>query len=116
MTNTAQTVALLCAAPLRPSPTRLGNRALLGCDSRSEYTVHGLQQDEARLRLEKRMPPTQAHEGLPVSYQAPAGDGLWHTVADDGYVHGHLAWHKQQAHLLGALSAGPGPLSWAPGA
>ena len=44
-----------------------------------------------------------AHALLLESYKAKTLNGLWHTLADDGYIHAHLTWHFQQANQLSEL-------------
>lgn len=37
------------------------------------------------------------HITLLQRYRAQTHNGLWHTLADDGYIHAHLTWHMEQA-------------------
>lgn len=39
----------------------------------------------------------QAHAELLERYQSGLNSNLWHTLADDGYIHAHLTWHLKQA-------------------
>lgn len=39
----------------------------------------------------------QAHAELLRRYQRGLRSNLWHTIADDGYIHAHLTWHLEQA-------------------
>jgi hypothetical protein len=111
---------------------RFRNKALLKSSGDDTYTVHDLLHDEARLRLAERMPLPQAHAALLTRYAAhcqpaplPDAPGqptlppiyqfpslptpiLWHTVPADGYIHGRLTWHLEQAgqvELIHALLA-----------
>jgi hypothetical protein len=74
------------------------------------YRVHDLLHDCARRLLEA--PPTprspgvlpglgltrpEAHRQLLGRYRARTRDGLWHTLAADGYIHGRLGWHLEKA-------------------
>jgi len=38
-----------------------------------------------------------SHEALLDRYRSRAGGGAWHTLPDDGTIHGALAWHLEQA-------------------
>ncbi len=39
----------------------------------------------------------EAHVTLLDNYWLDTHDGLWHTLADDGYVYSRLSWHMEQA-------------------
>jgi len=41
----------------------------------------------------------QAHATVIDHYRAQTHKQLWHTLADDGYIHAHLTWHLQAANL-----------------
>ncbi|MBW4528323.1 MAG: hypothetical protein KME18_24610 [Phormidium tanganyikae FI6-MK23] len=39
----------------------------------------------------------EAHAALLQRYRVQTQQELWHTLPDDGYIHGHLIWHLEQA-------------------
>ena len=74
------------------------------------YRVHDLLHDCARRLLEAPQSPRrkeelpglwltrpEAHRQLLERYRRRTRDGLWHTLAADGYVHGRLGWHLEKA-------------------
>ncbi|NJM95511.1 MAG: hypothetical protein HC792_04490 [Acaryochloridaceae cyanobacterium CSU_5_19] len=60
----------------------------------------------------------QAHRILLKRYFATTQGGLWHSLADDGYIHAHLTWHFQQGgdqhciHRLLAEETAAGTNGW----
>ena len=82
---------------------RLRDKALLKPIGPNLYTIHDLLYDEARLRLREHTALAEAHAALLARYQAGTRDGLWHTLADDGYIHAHLAWHLESAGRPGVV-------------
>jgi hypothetical protein len=88
------------------------------------YRLHDLLHDMAR-RLLTSTPPQglsltlpAAHASLLDCYRSQTQNGLWHTLADDGYIHSHLAWHLEQAgrgeelHTLLAEETATGQNGW----
>jgi hypothetical protein len=82
------------------------------------YRVHDLLHDCARRLLETPQTPTRqdslpglgltrpkAHRQLLERYRKRTRDGLWHTVAADGYIHGRLSWHLEKAGDVDGLHA-----------
>lgn len=82
---------------------RLRDKALLKPIGPNLFTIHDLLYDEARLRLREHTALAEAHAMLLARYRAGTRDGLWHTLADDGYIHAHLAWHLESAGRPGAV-------------
>jgi hypothetical protein len=90
----------------------LWKRALLSSGrpvgTRPAYRMHRLVYDKARRLLTAQqpyglgIPLTRAHALLLERYRSRCaqvtGQFLsWHTLADDGYIYAHLAWHMEQA-------------------
>lgn len=82
---------------LSATPIRVSGREL------SAYRLHDLMHDAARDVLTRSKPNglevalAQAHSKLLEHYRFKARDGLWHTLTEDGYIHGHLTWHMEKA-------------------
>jgi hypothetical protein len=97
-------------ALLTPGPTRVGGTP--------SYRLHDLFHDLAR-RLLTAPRTTEQHEELPGlglalpeahaallgRYRGRTRDGLWHTLPDDGYIHGRLIWHLEQAGQANQIHA-----------
>ncbi|MEH2212425.1 NB-ARC domain-containing protein, partial [Nostoc sp.] len=92
----------------------LWNDALLQSDSPvfvggvewKGYRIHDLLHDVARARLIKS-PPTgmglnllDAHSQLLERYPGKTQKNLWHTLANDGYIHQNLVWHLEKAQRV----------------
>lgn len=81
----------------------LGSPVWIGEGRWPSYRLHDLLHDSARRLLTAHVPQglsftlPQAHAHLLGRYQARVQDGLWHTLPNDGYVHGHLIWHMERA-------------------
>ena len=73
------------------------------------YRLHDLLHDIARRLLTVKVMPgrdglpglgltlAEAHAQLLERYRAKTEEGLWHTLADDGYIHAYLSWHLVKA-------------------
>ncbi|MBW4542288.1 MAG: hypothetical protein KME43_24595, partial [Myxacorys chilensis ATA2-1-KO14] len=83
---------------------------------KSTYRIHDLMHDLAKRLLtgspspesEQDLPGlglklTTAHAQFLQRYRAETQQGLWHTLADDGYIHSHLTWHLEQAGWVDEL-------------
>ena len=79
-------------------------------DGTSTFRLHDLVHFLARrllsapARVEKSdimpglgLPLSNAHSLLLRRYRGRTLQGLWHTLADDGYIHANLSWHLEQA-------------------
>jgi hypothetical protein len=93
----------------------LWNDALLQSDSPISvggveckgYRIHDLLHDVARSRLMKS-PPTgmglnllkNAQTQLLERYRGKTEKNLWHTLANDGYIHQNLVWHLEKAEQI----------------
>ena len=86
---------LLDDALLQPAP-----KLQLGGVAHTAYRLHDVLQPIARKQLFKLPdPPTSlpdAHQRLLALYGKSVSN-RWEALADDGYIHSHLAWHMQQA-------------------
>lgn len=66
----------------------------------------------------KQLEARDVHAALIERYQALTHKRLWHTLADDGYIHAHLTWHLQAAdrcdeiHILLQEEAESGANGW----
>ena len=82
------------------------------------YRLHDLLHDCAGRLLETPQTPTrqdslpglgltrpEAHRKLLERFRKRTRDGLWHTVAADGYIHGRLGWHLEKAGDFDGLHA-----------
>jgi hypothetical protein len=82
------------------------------------YRVHDLLHDCARRLLLGPAEPgrvddlpglgltrPQAHRQLLERYRSRTGGGQWYTLAPDGYIHGRLGWHLEQAGDIEGLHA-----------
>jgi hypothetical protein len=82
------------------------------------YRVHDLLHDCARrllaapaeTRQDGELPGlgltrAEAHRQLLKRYRARTQGGQWHTLAADGYIHGRLGWHLEQADDIDGLHA-----------
>jgi hypothetical protein len=82
------------------------------------YRVHDLMGDLARRVLTAPTQPTQpgasagmgctmseGHAVLLRRYRRQVRDGPWHTLKNDGYIYGHLAWHLEKAGWESELHA-----------
>jgi hypothetical protein len=90
--------SLLHDALLLPSPPiQVGERTF------SAYRLHHLLHDVARRLLTTNqtkglgIPLAQAHASLLKRYRVRTQSELWHTLADDGYIHARLSWHLEKA-------------------
>jgi hypothetical protein len=82
------------------------------------YRVHDLLHDCARRLLAAPAQPrreadlpglgltrAEAHWQLLERYHSRTRNGLWHTLPPDGYIHGRLVWHLEQAGDVEGLHA-----------
>jgi hypothetical protein len=84
---------------------RLVGRSLVRRDDRGRLSLHDLQFDFVCKRAEGKLP--ELHQRLLRSY-ARGGrgrEGLWHLLPADGYIHGRLAWHLEQAGDVAGVHA-----------
>ena len=84
-------------------------------DGTQTYHLHDLLHDMACRLLTGRVAPEneglpglgltlpQAHARLLERYRAKTQQGLWQTLADDGYIHAHLSWHLVKADRVEEL-------------
>ncbi|MBD2342325.1 hypothetical protein H6G64_36035 [Calothrix sp. FACHB-156] len=79
-------------------------------DGTATYRLHDLFHDLARNLLTAPQKPKRqgdlvglgmkweaVHSQLLDKYQQQTENNLWHTLADDGYIHQHLVWHLEKA-------------------
>ncbi|MDV3351095.1 NB-ARC domain-containing protein, partial [Leptothoe sp. LEGE 181152] len=79
-------------------------------DGKLGYRMHDLMHDLAQKVLVSSPEPAipgelsglgieleTAHAKLLTAYKRKAKDNLWHTLPDDGYIHGRLTWHLEKA-------------------
>lgn len=78
---------------------RLRDKAFLRSAEENSYVLHDLLHHEAKRLLLACTSLPSAHAALLSRYRASTRRGRWHTLPDDGYIHAHLAWHMEQAHL-----------------
>ncbi|WGV27274.1 NB-ARC domain-containing protein [Halotia branconii] len=96
----------------------LRNKALLLtgvplADGTPTYRLHDLFHDLACNLLTAAPQPRQtgdlpglglnliaAHAAFLEKYRQKTHNNLWHTLADDGYIHQHLVWHLEKAGLF----------------
>ncbi|NET57154.1 MAG: hypothetical protein F6K47_13615 [Symploca sp. SIO2E6] len=79
----------------------------------SNYRLHDLLHDLARNLLQSSTTPEtasqlpglglsipEAHQQLLARYHRQTTNGLWHTLADDGYIYSQLIWHLEKAEKV----------------
>ncbi|CCI04006.1 NB-ARC domain-containing protein [Microcystis aeruginosa] len=123
VTITEKMAATLWDCPVREARQTLRylrGKALLLTGVSSElltsYRVHDLLHDLARnLILASPHPETdyqlpglglsmaEAHQQLLQRYQKQTKNGLWHTLADDGYIYNQLLWHLEKAQQIAQI-------------
>ncbi|MGK7911678.1 MAG: NB-ARC domain-containing protein [Synechococcus sp.] len=103
----------------RRSLLQLRAKALLlpgaeGADRELTFRLHDLMHDAAQKlltqdrKVEGGLPGLgltvqEAHTQLLECYRGIALDGQWCQLPDDGYIHGYLTWHMEQAGLGEAI-------------
>ncbi|MEL7082925.1 MAG: NB-ARC domain-containing protein [Cyanobacteria bacterium J06597_1] len=79
-----------------------------GVDRRPTFRLHDLMHDAAQKLLQQNgkvdgglpglgLTVQEAHAQLLKRYRAIAPDRQWCQLPDDGYIHGYLTWHMEQA-------------------
>jgi len=79
----------------------------------TNYRLHDLLHDLARNLLQSSSKPEtasqlpglglsipEAHQQLLARYRQQTENGLWHTLADDGYIYNQLIWHLEKAQKI----------------
>ncbi|MGR3278819.1 NB-ARC domain-containing protein [Acaryochloris marina NIES-2412] len=97
----------------------LRNRAFLTLGptvqgSEQTYRLHDLMHDTARWLITRSreidlpglgLSLPQAHQQFLERYRQQTGQGQWHTLKGDGYIHAHLTWHMEQAGCFDDIHA-----------